>query len=289
MQRMLNGWPLFWMITLPLCAVMIVRTLASDLASGTDISALIGFSVRWAVPFIYIVLAASAIRSLWPNSFTGWLLRNREQFGMCFAVAMAWQATFIFIVSNTYRDYYYEEIYLFRDELEGSIGYIFLVAMVTTTTAFGRRLVNPKQWKLIHTGGIYFLWAYPFSVYWWSLSYYDKPGIHDYIFYWAGFLAFALRIVAWGKARDKKSETPGMSKALGWVVIFTGVMASVGSLYIQDAMTGFLTGAHWSQQLVLWFPFWPFEPFYSLAIIGLGTWLATHAPTQTTAGGLVNE
>jgi len=262
---------------------MLYRTASSDLSSGAAVSELIGFSVRWAVPFIYIVVAASAMRTLFPGSFTNWWVRNREQFGLCFALAMAWQATFIFIMSNTYRDYYYEEVYLFRDELEGSIGYIFLVAMVFTTFPFGRKLVSPKQWKLIHTAGIYFLWAYPFSVYWWTLYYYGEPGIHDYIFYWAGFLAFAVRIAAWGKKRQQQSgDSPLFNKIMGYAITLAGLaLASTG---FQEQLTGILTGPAWSAELVLWLPFWPFEPFISLALIGLGTLVLTHTPTTSLAG-----
>jgi len=38
-----------------------------------------------------------------------------------------------------------------------------------------------------------------------------------------------------------------------------------------------LTTPEWSADLVLWLPFWPFEPFLSLFIIGLGTMLVTMA------------
>ena len=114
---------------------------------------------------------------------------------------MSWQGLFIFIMSYFFRDYYFENVYLFRDELEGSIGYIFLPAMVVTSFHFGRKHLSAKQWKLLHKSGIYFLWAYPFSTYWWSLSYYQNPVPLDYVYYWCGFLAFAVRIAAWGKQR----------------------------------------------------------------------------------------
>lgn len=279
LHRAVNGWPLFWLISLPLCAIMVQETLASGLATGADISTLIRFSVLWAVPFIYIVLAASAVQTLFPGSFTNWWLRNRPKFGLCFAVAMTWQATFIYIMSNTYRDYYYEDVYLLRDELEGSVGYIFLVAMVFTTFPFGRRLVNQQQWKLIHTAGIYFLWAYPFSVYWWALYYYGEPRLLDYVYYWAGFSAFALRIVAWGKIRQQQNDGSSLFfKLSGYGVILAGLFLAAAGL--QEQLTGFLTATAWSEQLVLWLPFWPFEPFLSLALVGLGTFLLT-GPTAT--------
>jgi len=129
------------------------------------------FSVRWAAPLIYVVVAASALQVLFPGPLSMWLLRNRKYLGLSFAVAMAWQGLFIFIVSYFQREYYYEEIFLIRDELERSTGYLFLAAMVVTSFQAGRRYLNAKQWRLLHKSGIYFLWACPFSTYWWNLYY----------------------------------------------------------------------------------------------------------------------
>lgn len=183
-------------------------------------------------------------------------------------------------MSNFYRDYYYEEVYLLRDELEGSVGYIFLAAMVVTSFQFGRRHLNAKQWKLLHRSSIYFLWAYAFSVYWWSLSYYDNPQPIDYVYYWSGFLAFALRIAAWGKIRRKTAQgrdAPFVFKLAGSAVVAFGLFMAASSLQWQKSITEFLTGPQWSANLELWLPFWPFEPFLSLFIIGLGTTMITMA------------
>jgi len=254
------------------------------MSTASGVSSMIGFSVRLAVPFIFLVVAASSVQILFPGSFSKWWLRNRKYIGMCFAVAMSWQGLFIFIMSYFFRDYYFENVYLFRDELEGSIGYIFLPAMVVTSFHFGRKHLSSKQWKLLHKSGIYFLWAYPFSTYWWSLSYYQNPVPLDYVYYWCGFLAFAVRIAAWGKQRRQamdrnaaESSTPLALRALGSAIIVLGLVWSAYGLYWQERVTGFLTTPEWSADLVLWLPFWPFEPFLSLFIIGLGTMLVTMA------------
>jgi hypothetical protein len=168
-SKAINGWPLFWLTSVSISVVMLVAISDIDLTSAAGISEMIAFSVRCSVPFIYLVVAASALQVLFPGAIATWLLRNRKYIGLCFAVAMAWQGLFIFIMSNFHRDYYFDEIYLLRDELEGSTGYIFLAAMVVTSFRFGRRFLSASQWKLLHRSGIYFLWAYPFSVYWWNL------------------------------------------------------------------------------------------------------------------------
>ena len=285
-NKALNKWNLFWLISGPISIFMIINLLAVDASTGAGISEMIQFSVRWAVPFVYLVIATSSVQILFPGPFSRWLMRNRKYIGLCFAVAMAWQALFIFIMSYFFHEYYYSDVYYFRDEIEGSIGYIFLPAMVLTSFNFGSKLLTPKQWKLLHTSGIYFLWAYPFSVYWWNLYYYENPVLIDYVFYWVGFVAFALRIVAWGKQRyelskkiDPNYKTPIESKMLGGLFIIFGLLVSVSGLYWQDLITSLFTASAWSAELELWLPFWPFEPFLSLLVIGIGALLIRRGQT----------
>ncbi len=289
-NKALNGWPLFWLISIPMSLVMVVAMLGVDLSTGPGVSAMIGFSVRWAVPFIFLVVAISSLQVLFPGPIPAWLLRNRKYLGLCFAVAMAWQGVFIFTMSMFFRDYYYEDIYLLRDELEGSVGYIFLVAMVLTSFRFARKHLTSRQWKLIHKSGLYFLWAYPFSVYWWNLSYYEDPQAIDYLFYWMGFLAFALRIAAWAKLRRKRarsdlsgSRTPAALKVLGGAFVISGLLAAATGLQWQKPVSEFLTAPAWSARLELWLPYWPLEPFLPLFVIGCGAMLLSMPPKQAAA------
>ena len=234
-NKAINEWRLFWLISIPMSITMVIAMMGHDMSTAHGVSEMISFSVRWAVPFIFLVVATSSVQILFPGQFPMWLLRNRKYIGMCFAVAMAWQGSFILIMSNFFREYYFTD-YVLRDELEGSIGYIFLSAMVVTSFRFGRKYLNQKQWKLLHKSSLYFLWAYAFSVYWWALFYYpynQNPRAIDYVLYWCGFLAFALRIVAWGKQRqqaakrnDPESSTPLALKVLGSAFIAFGLFVS---------------------------------------------------------------
>lgn len=281
-HKAINQWKLFWLVSVPMSIMMVIEMMGVDMSDAAAVSHMISFSVRWAVPFIYLVAATSALQALFPGPLPMWLLRNRKYIGMCFAVAMAWQGLFIFIMSTFFRDYYFEEIFYLRDELEGSTGYIFLAAMVVTSFKFGRKYLNAKQWKLLHKSGLYFLWAYPFSVYWWNLSYYENPQPIDYVFYWGGLLAFALRIAAWGKKRRQpalrnapESSAPFAFRIFGGALISFGLFVASTGLQWQKPVTDFLLAPAWSANLVLWLPYWPFEPYLSLFIIGLGTLLVT--------------
>jgi hypothetical protein len=281
-HKAINQWKLFWLVSVPMSVMMVIEMMGVDMSDAAAVSHMISFSVRWAVPFIFLVTATSALQALFPGPLTMWLLRNRKYIGMCFAVAMAWQGLFIFIMSTFFRDYYFEEIFYLRDELEGSTGYLFLVAMVMTSFRFGRKYLDAKQWKLLHRSGLYFLWAYPFSVYWWNLSYYENPQPIDHVFYWSGFLAFTLRIAAWGRKQRQAalrnapdSSAPLMFTILGGALITFGLFVAATGLHWQKPVTDFLLAPAWSANLVLWLPYWPFEPYLSLFIIGLGTLLVT--------------
>ena len=287
-NKAINEWRLFWLISIPMSIIIFIAMMGHDMSTAHGVSEMISVSVRWAVPFIFLVAAISSLQILFPGPFSMWLLRNRKYIGMCFAVAMAWQGSFIFIISNFFREHYFTN-YVLRDELEGSIGYIFLSAMVVTSFRFGRKHLNQKQWKLLHKSSIYFIWAYAFSVYWWALFYYPynlNPRAIDYVLYCCGFLAFALRIVAWGKQRQQavkrnapESSTPLAFKVLGSAFIAFGLFVSASGLYWQGPVTAFLTAPKWSANLVLWLPYWPFEPFLSLFIVGLGAMLVTKVKT----------
>ena len=290
-NKAINGWSLFWLISAPMSIVMVVAMTGVDVTTGPGVSSMIGFSVRWAVPFIFIVVATSSLQRLFPGPIPMWLLRNRKYIGLCFAVAMAWQGLFIFTMSMFFRDYYYEDIYFLRDELEGSVGYLFLVAMVLTSFQFARKHLTSKQWKLIHKSGLYFLWAYPFSVYWWNTAfYYGKPVMHDYVFYIMGFVAFALRIAAWGKQRVQRyrkinpdSQTPVGLRILGSGLVIVGLVAASTGFLWQKTVSEFLTAPEWSARLELWLPYWPFEPWLSLFVIGFGAMLLSMGPKQSAA------
>lgn len=281
-HKAINQWRLFWLVSAPMSIMMIIEMMGIDLTDAAAVSHMISYSVRWAVPIIFLVTAISALQVLFPGPLPKWLLRNRKYIGMCFAVAMAWQGLFIFLMSTFFRDHYFAEIFYLRDELEGSTGYIFLTAMVVTSFRFGRKHLNAQQWKLLHKSGLYFLWSYPFSVYWWNLSYYENPQPIDHLFYWSGFLAFALRIAAWGKKRRQAAfqssperGAPVMFRILGGALIAFGLFVAATGLHWQKPVTDFLLAPAWSANLVLWLPYWPFEPYLSLFIMGLGTWLAT--------------
>ena len=279
-----NGWLLFCLIAIPTSLIMLVGMLRVETWDGPAVSSLIQLSVRFAVPWLFLAFAASSIQILFPGPLSLWLARNRKYLGLAFAAGMAWQALFILWLVLVYTDYYIDEVYVLRDAIEGVIGYAFLAAMTVTSFMPVRRHMTPRQWKLLHKSGMYFLWAYAFSTYWWSLYYYPNPVLLDYLFYWAGLTAWALRVAAWSKKRGKQArktrpyggDRPAVA-ALGYAMIGGAVIAAaLGSVW-QPASEKILYGYPLTTWAELYLPYWPFEPFLPLLVIVFGGYLLARA------------
>ena len=277
-KKSVNGWSLFRWLAVFISAVMVLGMAGADLSSGPGVSTMIQLSAQLAVPFVYLAFVASSLHVVLSSDGSAWLLRNRKYFGLGFGVAMGWQALFILWMILLHTDYYVDEVYLLRDLIEGLVGYIFLILMVITSFRPGRRRLSRKQWHRLHTTGIYFLWAYAFSVYWWAIFYSASPEPMDFVLYGLGFVVWAFRAAAWHKNRLKKAKkdpewtgpNPGL-RVLGWGVIGCGLVLAVsGSLWYGSAEP-WVYGYGVTQFPELYVPYWPFEPFWSLGVIALGT------------------
>ena len=283
-NKAINEWNLYWLITIPVSIAMLIAMSGTDLSTGQGVSSMIRFSVRCSVPWLYLAFAASSIQSLFPGLLSRWLLRNRKYVGLCFATAMAWQLSFIVWLVTVHSDYYIEEVYVLRDVIEGVLGYTFLTAMVLTSFKFGRSRLTSRQWKLLHKSGIYFLWAYAFSVYWYALFYYEQPDWIDFAYYWGGFLAWGLRAAAWSKkrwqlaAREAAPRTSGpVFTGVGIIVIAIGLLGTgTGSLWSAPAHLH-LYGYQLTQFLELYVPYWPLIPYLPMLVILPGAFLVVKA------------
>ncbi len=290
-HKAINAWNLFWLIVGPIAITMVIAMSGEDLSGTRGVRSMIQLSVRCAVPLLFISFAASSIQALFPGDFSRWLLRNRKYIGLSFAAAMAWQGFFILWLVTVHTGYYINEVYVLRDAIEGVTGYTFLTAMVVTTFSWGRKQLSPRQWRLLHLSGIYFLWAYAFSVYWWALFYYKNPVLLDHVYYWAGFLAWGLRAAAWGQKRRKLAEreaatagTGPATRMAGIALVGIGLIAAAFGLLWVPTAEELLYGYALTRIPELYLPYWPFEPFLPLFIILIGTYLIT-----TSGGGSVPE
>ena len=211
--KLYSGWSLFTLASLSMSLGVLFAATRVDLSTASGVSAMLQLSVQLAVPWLYLAFAASSLAVLVPGKASRWLLRNRRMVGLSFAAGMAWQLLFILWLVFGHRQYYLEHAYSPYDLAEQVPGYIVLIAMTVTSFGPGRRLLSPRQWRVLHKGGIYFLWAVVWSTYWFELYYYDDIQAIDYVYYWAGFGAWLLRVMAWVKHREARPAVPAPRSA----------------------------------------------------------------------------
>jgi len=277
-SKLINGWKLFWLISAPISLLIFQAAMRIDLSAADAVSSMIQLAVRCAVPLVFVAFAASSMQVMFPGTFSRWLLRNRSMFGLCFAAAMGWQLLFILWLVGIHTEYYVDEVYVLSDVVEGVVGYAFLIAMTLTSFKFGRQLLTQKQWKLLHKSGIYWIWFYAWSVYWFNLFYYEGPALPiDYLYYWGGFLAMGLRICAWGKKRLSKLNAGRERKLLfllpGFVAVLLGLASSAFGSVWSPQVYDFLFGFGLVEAIDTFMPYFPLVPFYPILLMMLGTFL----------------
>ena len=202
-QPILNGWRLFSLLCALQCLVLGCAALRADLGQGADISGLIAVSVQISVPWLYLAFAASSLASLFPCRQTRWILANRRMIGLAYAAGMGWQAVFIVWLVAAHLGYYNEVADNPYDLAEEIPGYLFLALMTATSIGTGRRWLQPQAWKVLHTVGIYYLWAETWGTYWLYCFYYPEPLPIYHLYYWTGLLAWGLRLIAWSRMHQR--------------------------------------------------------------------------------------
>jgi methionine sulfoxide reductase heme-binding subunit len=199
-HRVLNGWPLFYLIALLTLNGMVAGMLIIGISSPEATVKLIRLSVQFASPWIYIAFVTSALTTLFPNTFSKWLLRNRRYTGLSFAAGFGWQAVFIAVLLTLYPAHYWDDIHKASDLLGRSLSYIFLLALTITSFLSVRRKMSRAQWHWLHLIGIWYFWA----AIW--LSYADQALSQnaktiDVVFALLGLLVLILRLAANIKSR----------------------------------------------------------------------------------------
>ena len=280
-HRYLNGWSLFGLIVFFISASVAIRLTQIDTTNPAHISGMIALSVRLAVPWLFVAFAASSLVILFPNKMSKWILRNRRLFGLCFAAGMAWQLLFILWFVIGFFGYYMEEAYNYYDLSEQIPGYVILFALTFTSFTFGRSMISGRAWRILHKGGIYFIWAVVWSTYWFELYYYDDIQPIDYVYYWMGMAAWGVRIAAWSKKRrssQKRKAAAALDTSnqqflpLALKRIVVGTLAGLGVFMIADGnswapMTlGLLANITFGGWVELFVPFLPIAPLYVAAL-----------------------
>ena len=152
----MKGWPIVGWATLAVLAIVgIVLAVAG--ADETGIRMGIRATARTSVTFFSLAFAASALRRRWPNAATGWLVQNRRQLGVSFAVSHLVHLLLILAMAGwTWEGFVAKTPAVTR--VAGGIAYVFIALM--TATSFDRTAawLGPRRWRQLHATGAYYNW-----------------------------------------------------------------------------------------------------------------------------------
>ena len=280
---LLDRWNLFLVVTITTSAAVALTASSLDLSSAADISSMIQFSVRASVPWLYMAFAASSLAAVFPGKASRWLLRNRRYIGLCFAAGMAWQLVFILWFVGVHWDYYLENAYAFVDIAVQIPGYVILTLMTVTSFRPGRDKLSARQWRILHKTGIYFLWGTVYSTYWYELYYYDDIQRVDHFYYWAGFAAVGVRMLAWSLKRWRAGVAGGVARTRLPLLLAGAAVAVVGLLGIAFApwWSPVVIETVWSLGYVA-----PTVPFLPILVLGLAAWLIVRSRATAAAAAV---
>ncbi len=150
-----EGWPLVGGVSLALAAL----TAAILVGAGTGedgLRMLIRATARTSVALFALAFAASSLRRLWRSDATAWLLRNRRQLGVSFAVSHFVHLVAIVVTARAHPE--------FRASIPwitivfGSLAYVFVAAMAATSFDRTAAWLGRRRWALLHGVGGWFLW-----------------------------------------------------------------------------------------------------------------------------------
>ena len=156
MRGPLNGWPIVGWAALAI-ALMIAAIAA---VAGTDeqgIRMMIRATARTSVVLFSAAFVASSLRRVWPSRATRWLLANRRQLGVSFAVSHYVHLLAIFALYHWSLATYLDATPMIAT-IFGGLAYVFLTLMTITSFDATARWLGPRAWRRLHTVGAYWIW-----------------------------------------------------------------------------------------------------------------------------------
>ena len=200
--RILNGWPLFFLIAALTFVGMMAGLALIGVSTPEAVVKLIIPSVHFASPWIFVAFVTSPLVQLFPGSMSKWLARNRRYVGLSFAAGFGWQAVFIAILLVLHAPYYWEELHNSIDLLLRMASYIFLLAMTITSFFAVRRTMRPAHWRWLHWVGIWYFWAAIWGSYA-PVAFSSDARMIDIVYTLMGLVVLLFRITAYLKVRSR--------------------------------------------------------------------------------------
>ena len=199
--RLLNGWPLFFLIAAVTFAALVTAYLLIGVDTPEAAVNMIRLSVQFASPWVFLAFVARPMTQLFPGNLSKWLLRNRRYFGLSFAAGFGWQAVFIGVLLALHSGYYWEELHSDIDLLLRMASYVLLFALTITSFFPVRRKMRPEHWRWLHLVGTWYFWAAIWVSYA-PMALSSNAKTVDVVYAVVGLAALALRAAAYLRTRS---------------------------------------------------------------------------------------
>jgi len=118
----------------------------------------IRFTARSSCILFLLAFTASSLHRLAPSYTSNWLLQNRRYLGLSMAISHGFHAVAIAGVAVLTSEN------MVRDNHLANLGYIFIIVMTITSFKRPAALLGKRNWRILHTLGMYYLWlSFTFS------------------------------------------------------------------------------------------------------------------------------
>jgi methionine sulfoxide reductase heme-binding subunit len=198
-NRWANGWVLVGWSALALVA-MVLGILAAQGPGEDGVRGVIRATARTSLVLFLLAYIASSLRRSWRAPATAWLLRNRRQAGVSFAVSHGLHGAAIGALWDGWPEVYAANVSP-GAVYGGLVGYAFIAAMAATSSDRAVAWLGPAHWRRLHRVGIHVLWAIFFLTY--VPMALIEPSLHATLLATAVLAAGALRLVVHARGRRR--------------------------------------------------------------------------------------
>jgi methionine sulfoxide reductase heme-binding subunit len=182
---------------------MAAAVLVVDGTGEEGVRALIRATARTSLPLFLAAFLASSLRRLWRRPLTAWLLRNRRQLGLSFAVSHAIHLAAIVALATRFPSSFGTTDAVTR--YGGGLGFVMVALLAVTSSDAAVRWLGPARWRALHRIAVWYLFGI-FALNYGPAVFFDPRYAPASL---AIFAALVIRVAAWRATRARgKSSLP---------------------------------------------------------------------------------
>ena len=164
--------------------------------------ALIRATARTSLPLFLAAFVASSLRRLWRHPVSAWMLRNRRQLGLGFALSHAIHLAAIVALATQWPSSYATTSAVTR--YGGGLGFLAAGLLAATSSDAAVRRLGARRWRALHRAGVWYLFGI-FALNYGPAMFFEPRYAPASLAVWA---ALALRIAAWRVTRARGTSSP---------------------------------------------------------------------------------